>query len=140
MISVYKLQKKEMHGISTFGMSDYSEEYGFKLTDCEMKYTQSQDRFMFGQEAELTLGAVSFDKLTRYVNHIIFFFDKLTILDKISKDDTSIEGALGGFTVAQILEFIDFATENKSVNVATMLLNYKNEHFGNAMETFVLEL
>lgn len=139
-ISAYKLQKKEIHGISTFGMSDYSEEYGFKLTDCKMKYTQSQDRFMFGQEARLILGAFSFKKLTRYVNHIIYFFDKLTILDKIAEDDTSIEGALGGFTVAQILGFIDFATENKSVNVAAILLNYKNEHFGDTMDEFILEL
>ena len=140
VISAYKLQNKEKHGIFTFGMYDYSERYGFKLMDCMMNYSQVQERFMFGKEVELILGEFSFNKLTRYVNHIIFFFDKLTIFDKITKDDISIAVLLDSFTIAQILEFIDFASKNNSVNVLSLLLNYKNERFGDFNGTLILEL
>ena len=48
---------------------------------------------------------------------------------------------LGGFTFAQIMEFISVAQESNAINVLALLLEYKNKNFSefNPMEEFVLE-
>ena len=76
----------------------------------------------------------------RQVNHIIAYLDKITIYNKIIKDDISIASYLYYFRLAQTLGFITVATENKCVNVTALLLNYKNENFKDSMGEFILEL
>ena len=48
---------------------------------------------------------------------------------------------MGGFTLAQITEFIAAAQEASAVNVLAALLEYKNAHFADfdPMEEFTLE-
>ena len=71
-----------------------------------------------------------FKKYTRQVNHIVAYLDKATVYNRIMKDDISVTQYLHNFTSAQISEFIILATENKAVNVAAALLEYKQQHFG----------
>lgn len=140
-ISAYKFIGKEKDGIFAFGMSDYSESFGFKLKDCVLENKPEENhRFLFGQEVNLVLGRFSFDKLTRYVNHIVFILDKLVIFDKIKNDDVSIINVINEFTLAQILEFIDYANNCDSVNVAALLLDYRNKKYSDYAGKLILEL
>lgn len=84
----------------------------------------------------------SVSKFTRKANHIIAYLDRVTIYDRIRKDDTSISAFLPQFTLAQITEFIKVATENNCTNVTALLLDYKNQNFADfdPMEEFSLEL
>lgn len=140
VISAYKVSGKEDHGIMAYGLTDYSEEYGFTLKDCSLENTQSAYRFMHGTEATLTLGKLTFEKLTRYVNHIVYLFDKWTITDRILTDDLSVSASLPAFTLAQIMEFITLASENNCTAVLAVLLEYKNRKYGefNPMSEFTL--
>lgn len=85
---------------------------------------------------------ISFEKYTRKVNHIIAYLDRVTIVERIKKDDVGIAAFLPGFTLAQITEFIKVATENNCTNVTAVLLEYKNKHFASfdPMEEFSLDL
>lgn len=78
---------------------------------------------------------------TRKTNHIIAYLDRVTIYDRIRKDDTSIVDILSQFTLAQITDFIKVATESNSTNVIAMLLDYKNKNFADfdPMEEFSLD-
>lgn len=130
-LNVYRLQGKEAHGIRTWGLQAYSEDYGFELTDCAMEQDPSEWRFVSGitDDATFKLGKFTFEKLTRYVNHIIYLFDKWTITDRLLKNDTSTEPMLSAFTAAQIREFIDLTTAKGCTDAAAMLLEYQNRNF-----------
>jgi hypothetical protein len=77
---------------------------------------------------------------SRRANHIVAYLDKITILGRILKDDTSIVEYLPQFTLAQITEFTKLAIENKCVGVVAVLMEYKNKAFEefDPMEEFVL--
>ena len=129
MIPYYRFTGKNKHGISVTDEDFHNEIYiGFEdlqvyveRIDWGWHYIDPNHRF------EIT--NITFKKYTRMANHIIAYFDRITIYDRIAKDDVSILNMLGGFTLAQIMEFIRIASENNAVNVTALLLNYKNEKF-----------
>ena len=88
-----------------------------------------------------TLGKFSYKKYTRYTNHIVGILDGWTVEQRILKDDISVVERLDSFTLAQITEFINQASEHNCNNVTAALLEYKNEHFAdyNPMASFWLE-
>lgn len=57
------------------------------------------------------------------------------------KDDVSIAEYLDSFTLAQIMEFIKVASENKCVNCLVVLMDYKNNKFEqyDPMDEFTLD-
>ena len=81
------------------------------------------------------------EKYSRIVNHAIAYLDRLTVLDRIEKDDTSIMDFVEGCTFAQINDYICRALESKAVNVTALLLEYKDQHFKELqpMDSFILE-
>ena len=109
-----------------------------------MEVTPSDWRYVPGMNDDLffTLGDFTFREYTRWTNHIVGWFDKYLIVDRIKKDDVSVADLLPGFTLAQITEFIRLATENTCTNVTVILLDYKNKHFASfdPMEEFSLDL
>lgn len=82
-----------------------------------------------------------FRKYTRQVNHIVAYLDRVSLYDRILKDDASVTQYLHNFTLAQVTEFIRLATENNAVNVTAALLEYKNKHFSTVdpMAEFTLD-
>lgn len=130
-LSVYRMANKDEHGIHTWGLNAYSEDYGFRLEDCQLEYEASEWRFVPGvtDDAVYKLGKFKVEKLTRISNHIIYLLDKWTITERLLKDDVSIREILSGFTVAQITEFIKLTNENNCSNCTAMLLDYKNQMF-----------
>jgi hypothetical protein len=129
LLPVSRIINMEQHGIHSYGFKYYSDDYGFTLTDCELSYEDLGGYYFPERDNKLTLGEFSFDKLTRYVNHIVYLFDKWTVADRILADDVSVASCLHQFTLAQIMEFIQLAGENKCPNVTTILLDFKQKNF-----------
>ena len=92
-------------------------------------------------ETVLFCNAFAFKKYTRRVNHLVTYFDRITVYDCIRNDDVSVAEILPGFTLAQITEFINVAMENNCTNVLALLLDYKNRTFADfdSMDAFALE-
>ena len=130
-ISVYKFSGKEQHGIKAWGLTSYSEAFGFDLVDCELKAASDTWRFVPGttDDANYELGEFTIKQFSRYANHIVFLLDRWTIEERIIKNDPTIGNILGGFTVAQLLEFISLASEKNSTDCLAVLLEYKNRKF-----------
>lgn len=143
-LNVYRLANKEAHGIRVWGLQAYSEEYGFELKDCKMEQEGSEWRFVSGitDDATFNLGKFTFEKFTRYVNHIVYLFDKWTVSGRLLNGDTSVEPLLKAFTAAQIREFVKLTTEKELTEVTAMLLQYQTEHFAefDPLAEFTLDL
>ena len=90
-LEVYQFSGKDKHGIHAYGVHAYSDDFGFELDDCELGYDCDTWRLDEIKGVYYTLGKFSFKKFTRKVNHIITILDKMTVADKVLKDDVSIE-------------------------------------------------
>ena len=77
----------------------------------------------------------------RRANTVISFLDRITIRERIRKDDSSVMELMQRYNVAQITDFLNAAIENKAVNLTAALLSYKQEHFPeyDAFSEFTLE-
>ncbi len=143
VVEIYQMNGKDKHGIHSFGLYAYSEEFGFSLDDCDLEYMPSTWRLNWDGAAGETymLGKFAFKKFTRKVNHIVTILDGLTVSGRIRKDDTSVMELMPGFTLAQITEFITAAQEANATNVLAALLEYKNANFADfdPMDEFTLE-
>ena len=84
----------------------------------------------------------SFKKYNRQINHVVAYLDRVTVYDRILKDDTTVAQLLHVFTLAQITEFIKLAGDNGCSNVMALLLEYKNNTFADydPMDEFSLDL
>ena len=141
-VSVFKFMNKIKHGIH-FEDEDFHNYIGFWLDDCTLNQDRTSPcRHEIGANETFTLGTFSFKKYTRKVNHLVSLLDKWTVSERILKDDVSVQDLLDGFTMAQIIGFIQEATENQCNNVLAMLLDYKDRNFTDfdPMEEFSLDL
>lgn len=140
-LEVYQFSGKDKHGIHAYGVHAYSEDFGFELDDCKLGYECDTLRLVEIKGVYYTLGKFSFKKFTRKVNHIITILDKMTVSDRVLKDDASVVEQMDSFTVAQIIEFISMAQEAGAVNVTAALLDYRNKNYPdyNVMDEFVLD-
>jgi len=131
VLPIYRFENKDQHGIHSYGLTAYSEDYGFELDDCELDAEGSTWRIVPGitDDETYTLGAFRIIQHTRKSNHIIYILDKWTIIDRIEKDDSSIGVMLPSFTLAQITEFIRLANEKQCNNVLAVLMDYKNTNY-----------
>lgn len=134
VLPIYRFENKDQHGIHSYGLTAYSEDYGFELEDCELDAEGSTWRIVPGEtdDETYTLGKFKLIEHTRKSNHIIFVLDKWTITDRIEKDDDSISLMLPVFTLAQITEFIRLANEKNSSVTLAVLMDYKNKNFADA--------
>ncbi len=142
-LNIYKFSNKEQHGIGTYGMGDYSEDFGFSLTDCELEAECSEWRFVHGMSdnAVYTLGDFRIVKASRVSNHIVGLLDRWTVSERVLKDEQDLGSALNAFTLAQIMELIELASQHSCPNSLAILMDYKNARFPEAdpLAEFTLE-
>lgn len=79
----------------------------------------------------------------REMNAILYEMDKATVVSHIMKDNVQMltTELLDAFSVVQIATFTEIATENKAVNCAAVLMNYKNEKYPeyDAINDFIMD-
>ena len=103
------------------------------MTGCDITYTIEEyatNNSSYGDnrallETKAVLGKFTYGKITRQVNHIVYLLDKLTVYERIAKDDTSVNFFLPKFTLPQIMDFIRIANENSAANVLLCFWNIR---------------
>ena len=141
MIPYYRFMGQKKHGIHVED-EDFHNEIYISFDDCHADIQRIDwQRHEISPDHRFEIQRFSVSKFTRKANHIIAYLDRVTIYDRIRKDDTSISAFLPQFTLAQITEFLKLATENNCTNVTALLLDYKNQNFADfdPMEEFSLE-
>ena len=141
-VSVFRFMRSEKHGIG-FLDDDFHSYIGFVMLDCELDHQRtSPGRHEIGSDETFTLGKFTFKTYTRRVNHMVSLLDKWTMSERILKDDVTVQDLLDGFTMAQIMGFIQEASENQCTNVLAMLMEYKEQNFNDfdPMDEFSLDL
>ena len=141
MIPYYRFMGQKKHGIHVED-EDFHNEIYISFDDCHADIQRIDwQRHEISPDHRFEIQRFSVSKFTRKANHIIAYLDRVTIYDRIRKDDTSISAFLPQFTLAQITEFIQVAAENNCTNVTALLLDYQAQHFADfdAMAEFTLE-
>ena len=89
----------------------------------------------------LTIKRLHAKKWNRRTNHVIAYLDRITVWDRVKKDDVSVMDLMGNYTLAQVMEFIKIAQESKATNVLAALMEYKNDNYADfdPMEEFTLD-
>ncbi len=141
LISYLSFVDEQKHGIYVEGEDD--EDFPDSLSfDFDGLYADVYlIDFRWGTGWRFEIDNISFKNYTRQTNHIIAYFDRLTVMNRVEKDDISLVQLLPGFTLAQICDFITAAQKANAVNVLAQLLEYKNKTFPDfdLMEKFSLD-
>ena len=141
MIPYYRFLNQEKHGISVEDY-DFHNEIIISLKQCKTVIDRIDwHRHEINVEDRFEVKEFGFDKYTRQVNHIVAYLDRVTVWDRVRKDDITVMDIMDSFTFAQITEFISAAQEANAVNVLAALLEYKNNNFADfdPMDEFTLE-
>ena len=140
-IPYYRFVKQGKHGISeSFSIGENIAYIDLKDCDAEIDRIDYQ-RHWIDMDDRFEIKTIKVRRKSRMANHIIAYFDKVTIWGRVRNDDVSIMNFLGDFTMAQISEFIKAAQESEAKNVLAMLLEYNNTAFADfdPMDEFTLE-
>ena len=139
-IPFYRFKGHENRGIFVSG-GNYEEDVEFSLKDCAVNIERIDWNFFTSPNDCFEIKSFSFVKRSRASNHIAAYLDRVTIYERILKDDITIEQSLQSFTLAQITDFIDFASTNQCTSATAILLEYKNKNFADfdPMDIFSLD-
>ena len=142
MIPYYRFMGQQKHGIHVED-TEFHNNIEIYFDDCAAEVERIDWlRHIIEMGHRFAVQRISFKTFNRKVNHILAYLDRVTIVERIKKDDVTVASFLHSFTLAQIAEFIEVAAENNSTNVTAILLQYRNEHFADfdPMAEFTLEL
>ena len=143
MIPFFRFKGREKHGISIQDW-DFHNQIDISFDGCDASVERIDwRRHDIGMDDRFEITSFSIGRsLTRKVNHIVAYLDRITVYGRILNDDISVVGMLPMFTLAQIMEFINAASENNCTNVLAVLMDYKNRTFVDfdPMEEFSLDL
>ncbi len=141
MIPYYRFINQEKRGITVTDY-DFHNQIDISIQGCNTDIARIDwARHEITMNDRFEIQRFSFSRYTRRVNHIVAYFDRVTVWDRVRKDDVSVMDLMPGFTLAQITEFITAAQEANATNVLAALLEYKNANFADfdPMDEFTLE-
>ncbi len=128
-IPFYRFKDKKKHGINVSAF-DFYEDYKITFDGCDAVINRIDERKYFSDiNAGYEVEAIVFPAFDRKVNHVLAYLDRITVYGRILKGDTSIVKILPSFTLAQIMDFISFAAENKIAEIAASLMEYKKNAY-----------
>lgn len=128
-IPYYRFLNQEKHGISVEDY-DFHNEIIISFKQCKAVIDRSDyRRHDINVDDRFEVREFSFEKYTRQVNHIVAYLDRVTVRDRVRKDDITVMDMMPGFTLAQITEFITEAQEANAINVLAALMEYKSNNF-----------
>ncbi len=141
-IPYYRFANREKDGIIVM-YANSPEDLEIRFADCSSsvgRTDSSGPSYLLQMTDKFEISSFSVDKKNRQSNHIVAYLDRISVYDRILKDDVSVMNYMGSFTLAQITDFINTASENNCNNVVAALLDYKNKTFPdfNPMDEFVL--
>ena len=125
MIPYYRFMKQDKHGIIV------EEDRSESLVYIDFKGMEADiDRIDFvrhriNPDDRFEIKSISFSEYTRQVNHLIAYFDKITVWDRTRKDDLTVADCLPGLDEKDITALIEVAREANSQKVLGMLLAFQ---------------
>jgi hypothetical protein len=129
MIPFYRFKGREKHGIYIQDW-DFHNQIDISFDGCNATVERIDwARHEIDMNHRFAVQSISFRALTRKVNHILAYLDRITVYDRIVKDDVTVAQFLPSFTLAQITEFIKLASENNCPNVTAILLDFQQKNF-----------
>ena len=106
MIPYYRFLNREKHGLTVEDF-DYHNDISFDFKGMKIETERIDwERHEIRPEHRFEIKKISYHTYNRQVNHHIVYLDKITVLDRVRNDDSSVADMLPGFTLAQITEFI----------------------------------
>ena len=109
LIPYYRFASQERHGIKVEDY-DFHNQIDITLEDCETDIERiDQHRHEILATDRFEIKSFRFMHFTRQVNHIISYFDKITVWGRVQRDDVSVAELFDRFTLAQIMELIQAA-------------------------------
>lgn len=143
MIPFFQFKGREKHGIFIQDW-DFHNQIDISFEGCDANVERIDwRRHDIGMNDRFEIKSFSIGRnMTRKANHIVAYLDRITVRGRILNDDVSVVGMLPMFTLAQIMEFINAASENNCTNILAVLMDYKNRTFigFDPMEEFSLDL
>ena len=141
MIPYYRFTGQAKRGI-TVEDYDFHDEIVISIENCAAEIARIDwFRHEINPSDRFEIKKFGFNHFNRKTNHLVAYLDCVTVYDRIRNDDTTIAQVLPQFTLAQITEFINVASEHNCTNVNAVLLDYKNQHFADfdPMDEFTLD-
>ena len=139
-IPFIRFRNREKDGINF--RFDYfaADGYVMSFDGCNPDVILLDQSFDIDNYSRFEIRSLGIREYTRKINHIVDYFDRVTIVDRIAADDTEIEQLLPRYTLAKITEFINIAIEKKANNCLALLMEYKNNNFNDydPMDEFIL--
>ena len=129
MIPYYWFRNQEKHGIRVEDQ-DFHNSILIEFEDCNAYVERiNWRRHEIDNDDLFEVQRFWFEEYTRKVNHIVSFLDRITVFDRIKKDDITVYESIKKFTLAQVLECINAANESGSKNCLAVLLEEKNNRW-----------
>ncbi|MBO5700872.1 MAG: leucine-rich repeat protein [Clostridia bacterium] len=141
-IPYYRFHDQSKRGITVEDLN-FHDDIRISIEGCETVITRLDfESHCIDMNHRFAVQEFGFKDYTRRVNHIVAYLDRITVYDRIKKDDVSVAPLLSQFTLAQITEFIKVAQENNCTNVTAILLDFKNRAFADfdPMDEFTFEI
>ena len=128
-IPYYRFRGQEKHGIKVEDR-DFHDEIHITFEGCNANVERIiWRRHAIDNDDPFEITNFKFRKYTKKVNHIVAYLDRITLYERIRKDDMSAVENLKEFTLAQILECIDTANKSGSKNCLAALLEEKQNRW-----------
>lgn|GEM_PF-1736606 len=130
MIEYCRFLGREQHGIWVYD-SDYHNDISIEFTDCHAEVKRIDwARHEISMDHRFEITSIKLKSIaSRMSNHVIAYLDRITIYDRIRKDDLSVADNLHGSNIAQIMDYIRCAQEANAVNTLAALLDYREKLF-----------
>ena len=141
MIPFYRFSGQEKHGIIVKDF-DSHDIIIIEFKDCYSRVERIDIKpYQIRMDDRFQILKFGLKRQTRQANHIVAYLDRVTVWERVRRDELSVMDLMPGFTLAQITEFIAAAQEANATNVLAALLEYKNANFTDfdPMDKFTLE-
>ena len=142
MIPYYRFLKREKHGIKVYDY-DFHNDISFMFSGFSNVTVNRIDwsRHSIDMDDRFEIKSLTPYKPSRITNHILAYFDRITIEDRVAADDTTVVQMLSDCSLPQIMGYINIANESNANNVLAVLMDYKNANYSDfdPMDEFVLD-
>ena len=128
-IPFYWFKGREKHGITVEDF-DYHNEINIYLADCDADIDRLDwDRHCLEMNDRFQIREFKFKKYTRRVNHVVAYLDKVCLYPRIASGDMTVMNELDAASLADIIDYINIASDNDATELVAALLAYREEQF-----------
>ncbi len=131
LIPAYRFKGREKHGLH-IDMGEYND-HGISIWFDDVDVEIKQHDFDW-KSLDNRMEIIEFKPTSRItmrkLNHIVVYLDCVCFYPRVMAGDMTVMDELDGVTLAQIIDYVNIASENGATELAAALLEYRDNHFG----------